>query len=562
MAIALRNISSLKASPIGDTVHKFWRIARTGPLFRWRFSGFAPQRIIAQPIDLHLHDANLAHEFYHGRFALAGRLIEVGAYSPFEIKAPSPEWDAALHDHSWLRHMDAAQTALATAYARSLLSEWLEKHGRHLTGIAWQPAIVARRLISWLSHASMLLHNAGGDFERQFLRQLGLHTRFLRTSIHRMDANEQRLIAAAALAFASLALPLSKATRHAFEAQLETELAQQIFPDGGHISRNPAVLVTLLADLLALRHFYQSQHCLPPRGLRDSIERMLPALRFFLHKDQTLAHFNGVGPLLPQRISTLLKLDETGGQPFSHAPHSGYQRLETANTIIIADTGCSTERSIAHHANAGCLSFEMSSGRHRFIINTGIDPYSTPSHRHLGRLTAAHSTASLNDTSIGQFIQRAGHPEKVMAYGPTRVDVKRIDGRDRLGFIAQHNGYEPTFQLLHERGLILCHNGDVIEGFDRFYHQENQRLPDDGRHHVAVRFHLHPDIYISRDGRGLLLTAPNGDIWNFICSDVSPQIEDSLTLAHLEGPKRCQQIVLYFRPALHEKIRWRLTRLS
>ncbi|WP_204277091.1 hypothetical protein, partial [Escherichia coli] len=60
-----------------------------GPLFRWRFTGFTPERVLIAPQDLRPADPQLAEEFYHGRFALAGRVVETGGRSPFIVEPPN-----------------------------------------------------------------------------------------------------------------------------------------------------------------------------------------------------------------------------------------------------------------------------------------------------------------------------------------------------------------------------------------------------------------------------------------------------------------------------------------
>ncbi|MHC5305989.1 heparinase II/III family protein [Bartonella sp. LJL80] len=562
MAIALAGNQPLKTSSAAYAATKLLRRLRVGPLFRWRFSGFRPQRILAEPVDLHLADPDMAHEFYHGRFALAGRIVQAGSISPFAIEPPTPAWEAALHDFSWLRHMDAARTPLANAHARSLMNDWIDQSGKRMKGPAWQADVVARRLVAWLCHARMLLDGAGDSFEKRFLRSLGFQFRFLRIAIHNMDENEHRLQAAAALCFASVALPVSPAMKRAAQLQLVRSLTRQILPDGGHISRNPAVLLSLLTELLALRHLYAHSSETAPRLLVDSVERMLPALRFFVHQDQTLAHFNGVGPVLPERLGVVLGLDETAGHPFSHAPHSGYQRLHANQTTVIADTGTVPPRAVSYKAAAGCLSFEMSSGADRFIINAGMDPFGPSDYRQLARATAAHSTATLNDTSSCKFQKNSSHKDAALVSGPTAVKIERVEGAERIGFVASHNGYVTPFNLMHERGLVLSADGNVIDGFDRFFANANTAVKSDGRDHVAVRFHLHPHVEVSHDGNSLRLEVMGGDAWSFMSPDADIQLEDSIDFADLNGPKRTRQIVLNFRPALTEKVRWRFTRIT
>lgn len=58
------------------------RRLRTGPVYRWRYTGRTPERVLIAPPDLRLADPEVAREIYHGRFLLAGQLIETGGQSP------------------------------------------------------------------------------------------------------------------------------------------------------------------------------------------------------------------------------------------------------------------------------------------------------------------------------------------------------------------------------------------------------------------------------------------------------------------------------------------------
>ncbi|MET3589136.1 putative heparinase superfamily protein [Bartonella silvatica] len=566
MAIALKGPQT-KALDFVYMAQKFIRRLWVGPLFRWRFSGFRPHKILAYPIDLHLADPMMAHEFYHGRFAFAGRIVHSGAVSPFLLVSPTSEWEAGLHDFHWLRHMSAARSDLVTAHARSLLADWLDHSGKKVKGISWSAPVVARRLISWICHSKMLLQGASERFERNFLRALGFHFRYLRTTIYSMENNDQRLQAAVALTFASLSLPVAETVKKKVQTILVEELSRQILIDGGHISRSPVILFSLLSDLLSLRHLFMHSNETAPRALIDSVERMFPALRFFIHEDQTLARFNGVGPLDPERLSALLEFDETAGHPFSYARYSGFQRLQANQTTVLADTGKFPPRFASEHAGAGCLSFEMSSQGSRFIINMGVNPYGREEYRHLGRVTAAHSTATMNDCSVGTFHKKRQNGASFLLDGPTDVKVHRIEDSTKIGFIASHNGYVQFFNLIHERGLILATNGEMIEGFDRFFTpnkpglRKNKAIQSE-QNNVAVRFHLHPQVHVNHDGERVCLAVEGGPVWYFMSPDADIHLEDSIDFSAPKGPQRTQQIVLYFRPAFLEKVRWRFIRRS
>ena len=192
---------------------------RTGPIARWRFSGLAPDRVLIAPPDLRMADAHVAQEFYSGRYALSGKTVDTGGQSPFQIMPPSEEWEAALHNFRWLRHMREAGTGLAAAHARSLVSDWIRLHGRTIEGPTWDADTVAKRTIAWLQHSGTLLRECDLGFYRAFLRSLAFQLRYLRTVAKGLDEGEPRLRARIALVFASLSLPvsatrLSQATRN------------------------------------------------------------------------------------------------------------------------------------------------------------------------------------------------------------------------------------------------------------------------------------------------------------------------------------------------------------
>ncbi len=566
MAIALSETPHLWGLAIAQAWRRFSRRLRMGPLYRWRFTGFTPERILIAPPDLRVADPQLAQEFYHGRFALAGRLVETGGLSPFAVIPPTPEWEAALHGFGWLRHLKSADSELATANARALVDDWLQLFSKRLEGLAWSPEVTAQRIIAWLQHSNLILLGADLQTYRKFMRSLAMQVRYLRTVASGMDDGEERLRARIALAYAALALPVSPPTARAAHRNLEYELKRQILPDGGHISRNPVAILELLADLLPLRQTYANGTESPPKALIEAVERMLPALRFFRHQDGNLALFNGVGPTMSERIISVLRHDEIGGAPLTHAPYSGYERLSMGGTTIIADTGLPPPVTVSRDAHAGCLAFEMSSGRQRYIVNSGIDRFGPPEFRPLGRSTAAHSTATINDTSSCRFSLNAGLSNMIgtpIIAGPSRVQRDRIEDTDRQGFVASHDGYARLFGIYHERRLILSHNGSVIHGADRFSRGDGMPLKANGRNNITVRFHLHPSVETSFDENGLIvLSADRDDTWVFSCFEVAPQLEDSIFFAGFRGPVTSTQIVLSFPASDFPEVNWQFSRVA
>lgn len=539
---------------------------RVGPVYRWRFTGRTPERVLIAPPDLRLADPQIAHEIYHGRFPFAGTMVETDGASPFAIDVPNPAWLASLHGFRWLRHMRAAETELAAANARALVSDWIALHGRRIGGVAWSPAITARRVIAWLQHSAVVLQGAEFPFYRAFLKSLALQIRYLRATAPEMPDGEDKLRARIALAFAALSLPAPPSALRNASRLLSNELERQILPDGGHISRNPEAVLELLADLLPLRQTYSNQAEAPPEALIGAVERMLPALRFFRHQDGTLARFNGMGATSHDRVAAILHHDDTAGAPLLHAPYSGYERLSMGGVTIIADTGMPPPAEVSHAAQAGCLSFELSSGRSHFVVNCGVDTYGAADFRPLARSTAAHSTATLNDTSSARFALPQGFAGVIGApllAGPRAVPCKRMDSAGIQSFVARHDAYAARFGLYHERELALGAGGEVLEGIDRIFRRDGQIARPDGRDRVTVRFHLHPDVALFENRRSelVLATPGNEERWEFSCEELAAEVEESLFFAGLGGPRRSRQLVLSYHASDHPEIHWRFLRI-
>jgi uncharacterized heparinase superfamily protein len=141
------------------------------------------------------------------------------------------------------------------------------------------------------------------------------------------------------------------------------------------------------------------------------------------------------------------------------------------------------------------------------------------------------------------------------------VPAARTDSPGIQGFVASHDGYVSRFGLYHERELALSAEGNILEGSDRFFRSRGARATDNGRDHVAVRFHLHPSVGLFRDREErMVLKGPGSDLWVFTCAEVEPAVEDSIFFAGLAGPQKSRQIVLSFKASQIPEVNWRLTR--
>lgn len=530
------------------------------------FRGPTPERLLIAPQDIRTTDPTIADDIYSGYFAFAAKIVDTHGRSPFEIEGPSPEWEAALASFGWLRHLRAADTALARANARVLVADWMNLRGRPSQNAAWQPAVAARRLLSWLSQSPLILDGADRSFYRRFMRSLGRHAAFLSSAITDGLAGETRLLVAVALAELGLcAEGMSKVQRRATKLLAE-ELTRQILTDGGHISRNPQKLLDLLLDLLPLRQAFAARAIAAPQQLLNAIDRMLPMLRLFRHGDGVLALFNGMGVTAPDVVATILAYDDASARALVNGPYSGYQRIAAEGAVLITDTGRPPPPDFSSQAHAGTLAFEFSVESQRIIVNCGAPDQTRTNMRQAARTTAAHSTLVVSDVSSSRFAAASGIErwlEGRIVARPSVVTASRSEDASGVTIEASHDGYERRFGLIHLRRLRLSAAGDCLEGRD-LLKASGRRVPGAVSAEYALRFHLHPAILAQRtsDGRTLVLTLPNGEYWQFTAGGHLVAIEESIFFAGPDGPRTTEQIVIHAKIRDVSGVDWRLERIT
>ena len=545
-------------------LHRAGRLTRklrlgavSGPIGRFRVAGGGRSQLLIAPPDLRTADPTVAVEIYTGRFAFAGHVVEVGGRSPFLIGPPSEDWLNELHSFGWLRHLRAADTPLARSNARAIVEDWLSLYSRAAGEVVWDADVTARRALSFLAQSPLILHDADHDLYRDFVRSLLRHASVLRSAIGSSEPGLPRLHAAIAIALIGLSLSQQERLARSGLDRIDAELQTQILPDGGHISRNPTAIVDILIDLLPLRQALIARGLIPSETLMNSIDRMMPMLRFFRHGDGAFAHFNGAVSSAGGLVATLVSYDETLGTPAASAIYSGYERIESGASLLLVDAGGPPPIANSSEAHAGALAFEFSSGMQRIVINCGAP---APRHQHLrraARRTAAHSTATLDEQSSCRFSSSAVNAQIVS--GPRSVTAHRqAPGDGSTVLQLSHDGYARRLGLVHERSLRLGVGGHILEGMDRFAGEPSQRDLS-----FVVRFHLHHAVSVHATDRqnALDLRLPDQSAWRFEANG-PVELEDSVHLSDVFGSRGAHQLVLASRADSEVPVKWRLSLVS
>lgn len=518
----------------------------SSPIFRWRYAGAGADQILIVPQELRAADPSFWSEVAHGHFGLASQIADLKGASPFRVKSPSPAWARELHGFGWLRHLAATEEEEAAAAARDLVLDWISLRNAG-SGIAYEPEIVGRRLISWIAQAGMLLEDLDARSYSAVMSSIGQQIVTLKATWRSAPDGIPRLTCLIALVLSDLAVSgHDRQLKDAQESLIE-ELQRQILEDGGHVSRSASVLADLILDLLPLGQCFHSRGRQPPEEISASVKKSLGFLRFMRLGDGMLARFNGVSTGSPATVATVLGYSGADLELPSAAQASGYARLERGDTTIVVDVGSPPPLEMATEAQAGALSFEMSSRQYLVLANGGFPGPADQSWVSAARATASHNTLALAETSSSRLVRHpqleamiGGMPIK----GPDNVFSASGEKDGQIFIDTSHDGYLKRFGLIHSRRLSLSADGNTLEGVDALRPPKGQlRLKTDLPY--AIHFHLHPDCRCTLDEPSLCrVKLPDGRIWMFSAKGSTLTIEESIFYVDSAGPRPSLQIVL------------------
>jgi len=504
--------------------------------YRQLLNGPVPKKPRVNAPELWPGDPLRGHELLKGIFSFQSERYHLTSAANVPAQA-SANWLSWFHSLAWLSDLKALggtdQGVEAPYFAREWALAWINAHTTW-SYFAWDPTITAERVMHWILTWDFLTNNdASGLFSKSLRKVAGRDARHVLRSKPDSELGFQALRVLKGQIFAIHGILGGERRQQNIMVHLDQELGIQVLPDGGHIERNPEILALVLRDLLQLRSFCAVAMGQVPACLQNAIDRSAPMLRTLRHPDGALALFNGGQEGKAADLDLLLgQTDPTTSSPVS-APYAGFQRLNAGSTVILMD--CGQPGGPGHNHHAGTLSFELSFGRKRLIVNCGARSGKNDPWRTALAATAAHSTLTVNDTSSAAFAL-----DGTMRRGPVDVTCKRQDSEIGTLVETSHSGYVNTFGLTHHRALFMDATGEDIRGEDR--------LTGTGGEYASIRFHLHPDVQASLVGNnnGVLLRfdSKSKQVWRFKSSLGDVTLEESIYMGRVGEHRRCEQIVV------------------
>lgn len=411
-----------------------------------------------------------------------------------------------------MRGLRAAGSDAARQMALQLIGEWLHRYDSWHEG-EWAPAALGERIANWIGFYEFYAPAASPGFIEHLTNSLSRQFKHLARTLPTSLEGVEALQAIRGLVYGGLNFSESEsALGFAFDL-LRRRLQAEILPDGGHVSRNPAMHLHILRHLVDLREVLKMAGLEMPVEGRTAIASMVPALKFWLHGDGALALFQGGGEETPLAIEALLAQAAIRTRRSARLPNTGYERLMAGRSLLIVDTGSVPQRDFGRPPHAGLLSFEFGHGRERLIVNCGEPVNANAAWQAACASTAAHSTLAVEETNSCEVRPGAAAP---------RVVVQRYEQEGAAYIDMNHDGYRAKFGVMHSRLLALSTDGDELHGRDLLLGGPGRRFD--------VRWHLHPDIQASlaHGGQAALLRSASGTGWRLKVKGASLGIESSV----------------------------------
>jgi len=397
-----------------------------------------------------------------------------------------------LYNLHYFDDLNAVGNAQRSHWHLILIKRWVNEN-LPTVGNGWEPYPTSLRMVNWVKWCA-----AGGDLPAPCMESLALQARWLMKRLEWHLQGNHLFANAKALVFAGLFFqgPESAAWLSTGLRIIRAQLPEQVLPDGGNFERSPMYHAIFMEDLLDLINAASAWPEFVPGELvvlwREAASRMLAWLTGMTHPDGQIGLFNdaafGVAPdplvlrsyaaRLGVRPKSALSMEV---RPIQYWPQSGYARLCKGPAVALLDLAPIGPDYLPGHAHADTLSFELSVGEQRLIVNGGTSRYGVGPERQQERGTAAHSTVEVAGQSSSEVW--GGFRVARRAY-PFALDIQKSDAA--LILACSHDGYTRlTGRPVHRRCWRMTAKGLAVED-----------SVTGGAHAAVARFILHPAVQI------------------------------------------------------------------
>jgi uncharacterized heparinase superfamily protein len=444
-----------------------------------------------------------------------------------------------LHNFCWL---PALNIKTEKELGCLIIDQWINNFSNYNEKY-WALDVVTMRLIYWISSYEIIFKNSDLIFRSKVINNIVKQTKHLFKNISLVSSGVDKIRSLAALILVGNSFEQYEEYTQYGLKNLEDELGNFVNKDGFVKSKNSEDLFWTLYFLVLIKEWLILSRKQTPAFINIYINSLGISFKFLRFSNGDLPLFNGANHINTEKFYEFL---ESRGYEFENMENifCGYAKIKSKKIELFMDANNPSSMLHSRNYQAGPLSFELASSGIKFICNSGSGKNLGEELSYLSSSTAAHSTVTINDTSSCIFQKNA----LIRKYfGNSLIEKHNIvkkefkNDKEFIQCIVAHNGYEKRFKILHERQITLFKLKNHIEGIDslKCNDLENKNLT------FSVRFHIHPDIRITKTmGNDILLSSNQGEGWIFRSPQIPTKIEKNLYFGNSDNIKESSFILL------------------
>lgn len=283
--------------------------------------------------------------YTYGYHILYNEMEVFNAKYPFtdfgDINLLEPNIQREINKMAWLSNLRIIRTDIARNRALFLVISWIN-HNSNIN-IRNDFTVISDRVFNLIVNYSMFKNNNKRASKDKILNSIENQIAYIEF-FYRYSLNADKLPILRTLIFYYVFTQTNELNiKNIFRSFIDN-VRKHILNDGGHVSRDPAITLNYLEQLLYVYYLLKDNPDFNCDILVEYIGRIAVFIRSIKNSDETLPLFNSTYSEDKDKIKYLLSLSTTSSSNSIMLRNSGYTSLKTKNVSLVLDNGLLTTK--------------------------------------------------------------------------------------------------------------------------------------------------------------------------------------------------------------------------
>ncbi len=454
------------------------------------------------------------------------------------------------HSFDWLIAAKNLGGAECVLIAKKQIINWHDKKYLNNTFV-WNEIFTSKRLINLIYNYDFYAVSSTNN-EKLLFRKIILKHFIILDLLNKFNISKKN-ISIEMLKILLLFMLIHKKNISNIIHILEELMRAQVDKNGFHKSNNPSYQAEFINNLHEIKNIFLFFETKIPESIQYQIYNMTSVLGNLIHKDNSIALFNGSTNANYNNIKKIINLTKDIQLKKLENIENGIAVYSNNKLKIFFDVVKPSNKEINHNLHAGTLSFELSCDNEKIITNCGSVEKRFIKRPNYFRYSAAHSTIVVSNTNISELVEKKSYKRI-----PKNIIFENSENEESHIWIGSHDGYLKNFNKIIKRKIKIYKKINKIEGEDTVITTKlyNNKIL------YNIRFHLTPNCLclLTNDSKNVLIKTKGGQSWIFT-SKTSLTLEDSIYIKDGKKVEQTKQIVISnYSDALKKTQFWSLTK--